>query len=229
MGVFRVQVKNGTTGAAPDSACCLGLRHADRNMGAGASHYHARQDVYKSHLGPGSYDYKDARSVSVSPALESRPLSSMASSVRRWAAAWVGRRQGWRTEQGVEQGVGLVWAKGCEEGRNGEGMLLRLMGWGWRLGRRQLWPQHELGEGRGTSAHTDTRTPLLVTLQVRAAGRGAPHDRAVVGAGPRQQELAARHDHHKDRLPTAAVPATSLRDVTRPPAALAPAEARRTV
>ncbi|PNW75109.1 hypothetical protein CHLRE_12g496100v5 [Chlamydomonas reinhardtii] len=55
-----------------------------RNMGAGASHYHARQDVYKSHLGPGSYDYKDARSVSVSPALESRPLSSMASSVRRF-------------------------------------------------------------------------------------------------------------------------------------------------
>ncbi|GLC45050.1 hypothetical protein PLESTB_001463300 [Pleodorina starrii] len=45
-----------------------------------------RREDYRVGLGPGSYDFKDARSVSVSPALDSRPLSSMCSSVRRFGS-----------------------------------------------------------------------------------------------------------------------------------------------
>ncbi|EFJ50932.1 hypothetical protein VOLCADRAFT_103722 [Volvox carteri f. nagariensis] len=45
-----------------------------------------KPDDYKVQLGPGSYDYKIARSVSVSPSLDSRPLSSMASTVKRFGS-----------------------------------------------------------------------------------------------------------------------------------------------
>ncbi|PNH05202.1 hypothetical protein TSOC_008559 [Tetrabaena socialis] len=57
-----------------------------RNMGSStsASARQARRDEYKSHLGPGSYDYKGSYDITVSPAVESRPLSSMTSNVRRF-------------------------------------------------------------------------------------------------------------------------------------------------
>lgn len=63
-----------------------------RNMGAGPAASRARggggsgggNTSGSAHLGPGAYDTKCARDISVSPALESRPLSSMASGSTRF-------------------------------------------------------------------------------------------------------------------------------------------------
>ncbi|KXZ47392.1 hypothetical protein GPECTOR_35g830 [Gonium pectorale] len=80
-----------------------------RNMGASSSTQPPRKDDYRTRLGPGSYDYKDARSVSVSPALDNRPLSSMNSSVRRFndgdAHRMIG--QSWNPERANKH-----WQKG---------------------------------------------------------------------------------------------------------------------
>ncbi len=61
-----------------------------RNMGAGPAVSRGRgggggggTTSGSAHLGPGAYDTKCARDISVSPALESRPLSSMASGSTR--------------------------------------------------------------------------------------------------------------------------------------------------
>ncbi|KAG2493442.1 hypothetical protein HYH03_008260 [Edaphochlamys debaryana] len=72
-----------------------------RNMGSGTGWARTRPDPYKAHLGPGSYDYKSAREVSVSPALDNRPLSSMASGVRRFGTGEAHRMigQSWTPER----------------------------------------------------------------------------------------------------------------------------------
>ncbi|GFR43599.1 hypothetical protein Agub_g4696 [Astrephomene gubernaculifera] len=87
-----------------------------KNMGTNptsTARAHRRED-YKATLGPGSYDYKDARSVSVSPSLDSRPLSSMASSVRRFGTGEAHRMigQSWGPERANKHwGRGTVISK----------------------------------------------------------------------------------------------------------------------
>ena len=60
------------------------------------------QAARNAHLGPGAYDYKRQKDVVISPFLQNRPLSSMASRTPRFGA----KRGG-----GLGGGLGSTWTQ----------------------------------------------------------------------------------------------------------------------